>query len=105
MAINVPKKKKKKNSWFYELEIQWNLTRIDAFLALQVVIDPCSEYYVYAYLNREDVQEALHANVTKLKYDWEPCSDVIRKWVDSSSTVLPLLDGFLNNSLRVWIFR
>ncbi|XP_027354381.1 serine carboxypeptidase-like 40 isoform X2 [Abrus precatorius] len=69
-----------------------------------IVTDPCSEYYVYAYLNRKDVQEALHANVTNLKYDWEPCSDVITKWVDSSSTVLPLLHEFLNNSLRVWIF-
>ncbi|KAK7312108.1 hypothetical protein VNO77_35706 [Canavalia gladiata] len=69
-----------------------------------VVTDPCSDYYVYAYLNRKDVQEALHANVTNLKYDWEPCSDVITKWAESSSTVLPLLHEFLNNSLRVWIF-
>lgn len=69
-----------------------------------IVIDPCSENYVHAYLNRGDVQEALHANVTKLKYDWEPCSDVITRWVDSSSTVLPLLHEFLNNGLRVWIF-
>lgn len=36
-------------------------------------MDPCSEYYVYAYMNRPDVQEALHANVTKLDHDWEPC--------------------------------
>ncbi|RDX68142.1 Serine carboxypeptidase-like 40 [Mucuna pruriens] len=69
-----------------------------------IVTDPCSDYYVYSYLNRKDVQEALHANVTNLKYDWEPCSDVITKWVDSSTTVLPLLHEFLNNSLRVWIF-
>lgn len=67
--------------------------------------DPCSENYVYAYLNRQDVQEAIHANVTKLKYEWSPCSGVIRKWVDSSPTVLPLLHEFLNNGLRVWIFR
>ncbi|KAK7263919.1 hypothetical protein RJT34_31518 [Clitoria ternatea] len=69
-----------------------------------IVTDPCSENYVYAYLNRRDVQEALHANVTSLKYDWEPCSNVIEKWVDSSSTVLPFLHEFLKNSLRVWIF-
>ncbi|CAL0304361.1 unnamed protein product [Lupinus luteus] len=68
------------------------------------VIDPCSESYVEAYVNRGDVQEALHANVTKLKYDWKPCSNVITKWVDTSSTVLPLITQFLNNSLRVWIF-
>ncbi|KAF1897494.1 hypothetical protein Lal_00035200 [Lupinus albus] len=69
-----------------------------------IVIDPCSENYVYAYLNRGDVQEALHANVTNLKYDWQPCSDVITKWLDSPSTVLPLITHFLNNGLRVWIF-
>jgi serine carboxypeptidase-like clade 2 len=69
-----------------------------------IVNDPCGEFYVYAYLNRQDVQEALHANVTKLKYEWSPCSSVIRHWVDSASTVLPLLHEFLNNGLRVWIF-
>lgn len=36
-------------------------------------MDPCSDYYVYAYLNRPNVQKALHANVTKLDYDWQPC--------------------------------
>nr|XP_029147286.1 serine carboxypeptidase-like 40 isoform X2 [Arachis hypogaea] len=69
-----------------------------------IVTDPCSESYVHAYMNREDVQEALHANVTKLVYDWELCSNVIGRWGDSSTTVLPLLHEFLNNNLRVWIF-
>lgn len=67
--------------------------------------DPCGDYYVYAYLNRPEVQEALHANVTKLSHDWEPCSDVIKKWRDSPSTMLPILREFMANGLRVWIFR
>ncbi|CAK9147525.1 unnamed protein product [Ilex paraguariensis] len=66
--------------------------------------DPCSDNYVYAYLNRPDVQKALHANVTKLNYDWEPCSDVIQTWEDSPSTMIPLLREFMENGLRVWIF-
>nr|XP_023876154.1 serine carboxypeptidase-like 40 isoform X1 [Quercus suber]XP_023876155.1 serine carboxypeptidase-like 40 isoform X2 [Quercus suber] len=66
--------------------------------------DPCSEYYVYAYMNRPDVQEALHANVTRLTHDWEPCSDVIHKWVDSPSTIIPHLQELMANGLRVWIF-
>ncbi|KAI8027657.1 Serine carboxypeptidase-like 40 [Camellia lanceoleosa] len=66
--------------------------------------DPCSDYYVYAYLNRADVQEALHANVTKLSYDWEPCSQVIRRWEDSPSTIIPLLQELMANGLRVWLF-
>jgi hypothetical protein len=65
--------------------------------------DPCSDYYVYAYLNRPDVQEAMHANVTKLTYDWEPCGDF--NWVDSASTILPLLKELMENGLRVWLFR
>ncbi|KAL7083649.1 hypothetical protein ACP275_14G176200 [Erythranthe tilingii] len=68
-------------------------------------LDPCGDYYVYAYLNRADVQEALHANVTKnIPYDWQPCSNVLKKWLDSPSTVIPLLKEFMANGIRVWIF-
>ncbi|KAI3445071.1 hypothetical protein Pfo_001736 [Paulownia fortunei] len=67
-------------------------------------VDPCSDYYVQAYLNRPDVQQALHANLTKIPYRVQPCSDVIGKWEDSPSTVIPLLKEFLANGLRVWIY-
>ena len=35
--------------------------------------DPCSDYYVNAYLNDPDVQKALHANVTRLDHPWSAC--------------------------------
>ncbi|KAL8554455.1 hypothetical protein ACS0TY_002596 [Phlomoides rotata] len=35
--------------------------------------DPCSDDYVYAYLNMPQVQEALHANITGLPGPWEDC--------------------------------
>ena len=35
--------------------------------------DPCSDYYVNAYLNDPDVQKALHANVTRLDHPWNAC--------------------------------
>ncbi|XP_010067792.2 serine carboxypeptidase-like 40 [Eucalyptus grandis] len=66
-------------------------------------LDPCGDIYVQAYMNREDVQEELHANVTKLDHDWEGCSNVIQAWVDSPSTVLPLLREFMSSGLRVWV--
>ncbi|KAI6675925.1 hypothetical protein NL676_036721 [Syzygium grande] len=66
--------------------------------------DPCEDVYVHAYLNREDVQEALHANVTKLDHDWEACSDVIQQWGDSPFTIIPLLQEFMSNGIRVWVF-
>ncbi|KVI00809.1 serine carboxypeptidase-like 40 [Cynara cardunculus var. scolymus] len=67
-------------------------------------IDPCSDYYTYAYMNRRDVQDALHANVTKLDHDWEPCSEILKGWHDSAATVIPLLKEFMKYKLRVWIF-
>ncbi|PIN27143.1 Serine carboxypeptidases (lysosomal cathepsin A) [Handroanthus impetiginosus] len=66
--------------------------------------DPCSDFYVYAYLNRPEVQKALHANVTKIPYAWQPCSEVIRNWEDSPATIIPLLKEFMANGIRVWIF-
>ncbi|KAL9231252.1 hypothetical protein vseg_006503 [Gypsophila vaccaria] len=68
------------------------------------VLDPCSDNYVYAYLNTPEVQQALHANVTKLSYDWQPCSEVIDQWLDSPSTIIPLLKEFISKGLRVWIY-
>ena len=38
--------------------------------------DPCFEVYTNEYFNRPDVQEALHANVTKIPFKWAVC-----KWV------------------------
>ncbi|KAJ4843425.1 Serine carboxypeptidase-like 40 [Turnera subulata] len=66
--------------------------------------DPCSDNYVYAYLNRPEVQEAMHANVTKLTQDWEPCSGIIGRWLDSPTTIIPLLQEFMASGLRVWVF-
>ncbi|XP_059311649.1 serine carboxypeptidase-like 40 [Lycium ferocissimum] len=69
------------------------------------VIDPCSDDYVIAYMNRLDVQKALHASVTKIKYNWQPCSDVIASWTDSPLTIIPLLKEVMANGVRAWIFR
>ncbi|XP_068645711.1 serine carboxypeptidase-like 35 [Aristolochia californica] len=66
--------------------------------------DPCTEDYAEKYFNREDVQKALHANVTKLLYPYTPCSDVINKWNDSPETVLPIINKLIKAGLRVWIY-
>ncbi|XP_057790038.1 serine carboxypeptidase-like 40 [Salvia miltiorrhiza] len=66
-------------------------------------IDPCIDQYVHRYLNRPEVQEALHANITNIPYDWQACSEVI-KWRDSPSTIIPLLKDFIASGLRVWIY-
>ncbi|XP_041991095.1 serine carboxypeptidase-like 40 isoform X1 [Salvia splendens] len=66
--------------------------------------DPCTDQYVHAYLNRPEVQQALHANITKIPYDWQACSKVIGEWQDSPATVIPLLKDLIAAGLRVWIY-
>ena len=89
--------------WNYSIEL--GLILLVKSYVLQPEFDPCSDYYVSAYLNRADVQKALHANVTKLKYEWRPCSDIGKNWTDSPLTIIPLLREFMANGLRVWVFR
>ncbi|XP_010938742.1 serine carboxypeptidase II-3-like [Elaeis guineensis] len=66
--------------------------------------DPCTYDYVAAYLNTAEVQEALHANVTKLNYTWSGCSRQFAQWMDSPSTVLPLIKECMANDVRVWVY-
>ncbi|XP_065871924.1 serine carboxypeptidase-like 40 [Euphorbia lathyris] len=69
------------------------------------VIDPCSIYYVYVYLNKVEVQAAMHANTTNLDHPWAPCSDeVIDQWKEKPNSVLPLLKQFMDKGLKVWLF-
>ncbi|XP_071933374.1 serine carboxypeptidase-like 40 isoform X1 [Coffea arabica] len=88
---------------YYPLCLDGNLTSIPKRFSI-MEFDPCTVYYVYSYLNLPEVQEAIHANVTKLYYDWQPCSEVLKHWEDRSSTVLPFIQELMENGVRVWIF-
>ncbi|KAJ3680272.1 hypothetical protein LUZ60_016550 [Juncus effusus] len=66
--------------------------------------DPCTEDYVKTYFNLAEVQKALHANRTHIPYPYSPCSEVIEKWKDSPSTVLPILKKLMKAGLRIWVY-
>ncbi|XP_042479800.1 serine carboxypeptidase-like 40 [Macadamia integrifolia] len=70
-------------------------TSLDSF-------DPCNDIYVTAYMNRPEVQNALHANVTKINYPWEECRSL--NWTDGAFSVLPLFTEFLENEIRVLVY-
>ncbi|KAG9141881.1 hypothetical protein Leryth_009265 [Lithospermum erythrorhizon] len=53
--------------------------------------DPCLSEYTETYLNRPDVQKALHANITKISYPWTHCSDNITFWSDAPASILPII--------------
>ncbi|KAJ7960385.1 Carboxypeptidase [Quillaja saponaria] len=60
--------------------------------------DPCSEYYVDAYLNTAEVQIALHAN----HIIWSSCRRY--HWRDSPTTILPIIKNLIQSDIRVWIY-
>ncbi|CAA7389447.1 unnamed protein product [Spirodela intermedia] len=67
--------------------------------------DPCTERYSEAYYNRPEVQRAFHANVTRLPYPWETCSDTVGNyWTDSPRSMLPIYQELIAAGLRIWVF-
>ncbi|KAK4437852.1 Serine carboxypeptidase II-3 [Sesamum alatum] len=67
--------------------------------------DPCSDSYVFAYLNTAEVQKALHANVTGLPGPWEDCNYAINgDWQDQPVTVLPVIKRLMASGISVWIY-
>ncbi|GMH12498.1 hypothetical protein Nepgr_014339 [Nepenthes gracilis] len=66
--------------------------------------DPCASDYTESYLNRPDVQAALHANVTKIPYAWTHCSVVNQIWTDSPFSILPIIRNLIAGGIRVWVY-
>lgn len=67
--------------------------------------DPCADYRVVEYLNRGDVQAALHANVSgSIPYSWSPCSDALTNWTDAPASTLPAIRKMVDAGLRVWVY-
>ncbi|KAE8673493.1 Serine carboxypeptidase II-3 [Hibiscus syriacus] len=63
--------------------------------------DPCSNHYMSSYLNRADVQTALHAKVSA----WDLCNDSIHGgWTDSAATILPIIKNLMSNGIRIWLY-
>ncbi|XP_062215454.1 serine carboxypeptidase 1-like isoform X3 [Phragmites australis] len=68
--------------------------------------DPCTNHYVSSYLNRPEVQRALHANTTGLSYPWMDCSSqhVFDNWKDSPETMLPSIKKLISSGTRIWLY-
>ncbi|KAF6164821.1 hypothetical protein GIB67_017147 [Kingdonia uniflora] len=78
---------------------------LDIMRKIPAGYDPCSQNHATDYFNRQDVQEALHANVTKISKAWELCDiDINVKWNDSSFSILPIIKKLTDGGLRVWMF-
>ncbi|CAH9117924.1 unnamed protein product, partial [Cuscuta epithymum] len=65
---------------------------------------PCGSHYVRKYLNLPKVQEALHANTTKLPFPWSTCSPVITQWIDSPPSMIPIYKRLIASRLQILMF-
>ncbi|KAK1262577.1 Serine carboxypeptidase-like 34 [Acorus gramineus] len=66
--------------------------------------DPCVSYDTEDYLNRPDVQKALHANVTGIPYSWTHCSDAMGSWTDAPASILPTIKKLIKGGIRIWVY-
>nr|GMD47787.1 serine carboxypeptidase-like 34 [Ipomoea batatas] len=66
--------------------------------------DPCASDYTEVYMNRPDVQKALHANTTGIPYPWTHCSDNTTSWGDAPTSMLPTINKLIAGGVRVWVY-
>ncbi|KAJ1276370.1 hypothetical protein BS78_05G209800 [Paspalum vaginatum] len=68
--------------------------------------DPCTAIYSTKYLNRPEVQKAMHANVTgSIEYPWSLCSmGMYNNWTDAAVSVLPIYRELIGAGIKVWVF-
>lgn len=72
-----------------------------------MVYDPCSKYYVSAYLNSETVKKAIYVKPTNLPYAWQPCNHTItNSWSqdDIDLILVPLLHKILGQGVRIIVY-
>ncbi|XP_074590746.1 serine carboxypeptidase-like 42 [Curcuma longa] len=70
-----------------------------------VGVDVCMTLERRFYFNLPEVQQALHANRTKLPYRWSMCSGVLNyNSTDGDINILPLLARIVKNKIPIWVF-
>ncbi|EFJ37631.1 hypothetical protein SELMODRAFT_402086 [Selaginella moellendorffii] len=85
--------------------VSYHFTSIENSHDTPIRYDPCGDDYVEAYFNKQDVQQALHANVTGIPYNWTGCSETINtNWQDSDETMLPIYRKLMKAGLRIWVY-
>uniref|UniRef100_A0A803LZ56 Carboxypeptidase n=1 Tax=Chenopodium quinoa TaxID=63459 RepID=A0A803LZ56_CHEQI len=68
--------------------------------------DDCIVTYTINYMNRPEVQKALHANISgSIPHTWTACSEVVRSsWTDSPKSMLPIFKELIAAGVQIWVF-
>ncbi|MCD7464398.1 hypothetical protein HAX54_052659 [Datura stramonium] len=69
------------------------------------IADPCLADWINLYLNKPEVQKALHANTTHLPYAWDFCLGHLHYQIgDLAINVMPLLSNILKEHIQVLLY-
>ncbi|KAI3776957.1 hypothetical protein L1987_46749 [Smallanthus sonchifolius] len=67
--------------------------------------DPCLQSRIFTYLNRRDVQDALHANTTNLPGHWDFCQGpLVYQEENLEINIIPLVSDLLKAGLPIWFY-
>ncbi|CAK9186129.1 unnamed protein product [Ilex paraguariensis] len=67
--------------------------------------DPCLAPRIFAYLNKPQVQKALHTNTTNLPYSWDFCGGPLQYQYDNLDiNLLPLLSDLLKEGIPILLY-
>ncbi|CAL4979393.1 unnamed protein product [Urochloa decumbens] len=69
--------------------------------------DPCTAWYAIDFLNKNNVQEAIHANVSGIiGYPWAMCNmDIYYNWTTVTPiSMIPIYQELIGAGLKVWVF-
>ncbi|KAG2263409.1 hypothetical protein Bca52824_070488 [Brassica carinata] len=72
-----------------------------------MVYDPCNEHYVTAYLNRENVQKAIHVKSTERQIVWQQCNHTLSGiWSleDYDQLMVPLIHEIMGQGVRILVY-
>ncbi|KAL5734931.1 hypothetical protein ACOSP7_032792 [Xanthoceras sorbifolium] len=68
-------------------------------------VDECIVRHTKVYMNRLQVQKALHADTPRISHPWVTCSSAIRgNWSDSPKSMLPIFKELIAAGIRIWLY-
>ncbi|XP_022741888.1 serine carboxypeptidase-like 46 [Durio zibethinus] len=68
--------------------------------------DPCLDRRIFTYLNKPEVQKALHANTTHLPFHWDFClGPLVYQEANLDMNIIPVVSDLINEGIPVLLYN